>query len=474
MSEPSPARRLLLEQLESRQLLAGGIFSHSGGHSDRDVGHQHGPRPSHSLRDVRPADVRLQQNPRREMESAANPIRMDRVDSHPPPSEMRRSIPAPQSILPSSPVSVLGDTSSNDAPPLRAVESQSSIRVPLSSGGSITFLMVGNAQPGQRSSVLSNSTALTATPRDSSSQGTQPVSADNATPIAPPARGVGENAASESNSGPDRISNGDSKGGAISPFRIAETQSAEMQITVSQPTVSQYADPKQTVSTATNSMSKGNVVFEASVSKSPMLSGSAVHVIPLTQTSPSIEDGFGDSGTGRLAPFESFEPDDDEIASWEIDRSTIDRLRDFPETTEEDRIRLNDLAINDQAMAGWFGGPGGMIEIQHAGDVLTVPDAGGSVVVIPLDAVFGTYRWFELAASDQPVRDDTAVRDAVLAAIGGVQADQVAPLHEPGATRLGSLVYSGAALVAGTLALARRRKAASLMATNTARKDLAR
>lgn len=156
------------------------------------------------------------------------------------------------------------------------------------------------------------------------------------------------------------------------------------------------------------------------------------------------------------------QPDDNE--PWELNRNTIQHLRDLAVDPQQDsQFRI------DEAMAGWFDGPGGMIVLEGEGEILAVSDPASVDFKIPLNAILGSHRWLEIASAGQAPETQVEIRDAVLAAIAGEQADHAAPLESPTQTRDDSYLYSGLALVASTLVITRRRKSKHLMSTDRKR-----
>ncbi len=154
---------------------------------------------------------------------------------------------------------------------------------------------------------------------------------------------------------------------------------------------------------------------------------------------------------------------------WELGGDTLRRLRDVAELPMEPSITVpREASANptDAAIAFWFQGPGGFIELQSAGTPLIADDASLGMVDIVLDATFGLHRTLDLVAAAEPTSTGEAVRDAILAAIAGEQSATVAPIEEPAANRLSGLAYPAAAILATTLAIAKRhRHANALLAT---------
>ncbi|MCA9140753.1 MAG: hypothetical protein KDB00_28465 [Planctomycetales bacterium] len=483
MSEQSPARVLLLEQLESRQLLAGGFMAHSTMHTD-EYGGQHRPEPFNGpSRDARPGDVRLLANPRPRVEAISNfSLAGPRSELHPPtvhnirPVQNIRNVPLPpppsvsvvvpiESSATALPISAINATSV-----LRASEIQAVIKVPVPSGGTITFL-IPSVEAGQRIAATSNA----------ATSNVAVGGATSAKSSAPPTRTVSAQPAMTGNATSGNIDRG-TTGADADVQTTGKADSADSTAPNSRTVPgflnvdSQPGESDQSMTGLSNVEVEQGATFGDSSSNNHSEYDSGFDASPFAYVASAVLQSLGQSKSRQLETFESFEPKDDSDDAWQIDRVTLDRLRDLSRQGSDVPLHVSGLdhdhASYDHAIADWFSGPGGMIEIQRAGNVLMIPDSESMIVEIPLDAIFGSYRWFELAASDQSTGDDIAIRDAVLAAIGGVQGDEVAPLHEPAATRADSLVYSGTALIAGTLAFARRRKSVNMLATSNADNDL--
>ena len=71
-------------------------------------------------------------------------------------------------------------------------------------------------------------------------------------------------------------------------------------------------------------------------------------------------------------------------------------------------------------------------------------------------------RKLDLLATSEAAPTNEAIRDAILAAIAGEPSATAVPIQEPAATRLSGLAYSTAALVATTLAVAKRNRQTKL------------
>lgn len=179
---------------------------------------------------------------------------------------------------------------------------------------------------------------------------------------------------------------------------------------------------------------------------------------------------------------ESSGSDDD---AWELDERTLEQLRkvardatdDLTEGIESGRVRdtsetplLEGHSVDD-ALASWFGSPTGLIDGIQFQDALptVVPTFLPGMVDIALDATVGVHRTIGLMASAETVPGPVVVnevRDAVLAAIA-FETDALAqPALDTRPLRLSGFAYPGVAIVAGTLALNARRRRSGVLLTS--------
>ncbi|MEO9595837.1 hypothetical protein [Rhodopirellula bahusiensis] len=170
---------------------------------------------------------------------------------------------------------------------------------------------------------------------------------------------------------------------------------------------------------------------------------------------------------------------------WELDERTLEHLREVaraasngdaddveaasPHDSREASL-LEDHSVDD-AMATWFGSPTGLIDGIQFQDALptVIPTLSPGMVDVALDATVGVHRTVGLMASADAMSGPVAlndVRDAVLAAMA-FETDALAqPALDTRPLRLSGLTYPGAALVAGTLALNARRRRSGVLLTS--------
>ena len=454
MKENSASRSLLLERLESRCLLAGGAFLFSDGIADDRHGRdehrgQAGGSGDRSRADrsgeVRQAE-RGQADHHRHESSSHRVGRSDRHDAFP--GNRRHDPPVapggePLAFRVTPEFSAVSPSEmAPDAPPIR----------------------IPNATPGDSSGgTLGDGPPNGLQPDSSGDTGSLIFVNVNVSPS--PSRVVTETDATgdsqtKMEAAPNSIS------GPESPVdSAAETGGAEGSATPN----AQFAVGESAAANTILSESAGATTDRLAASNGAPLDGSGSEKMDRLfedifsqQTEPGvggmIEPLMPRISNGSTSPQPLLQEDTSEDASWQIERETIRRLGQMGDSSLQEHSGATDLA-----MRGWFGGPGGLIEIQSGRGVLPMDDAVGSFVDIPLDVILGSHRSLELVAAANFSGTGTDIRDAVLAAIAGEQSDHATPLQEQRSTRFQPIAYSGAALIATTLAIAGRRKQARLL-----------
>ncbi|MCS7471591.1 hypothetical protein NZK35_33500 [Stieleria sp. ICT_E10.1] len=154
---------------------------------------------------------------------------------------------------------------------------------------------------------------------------------------------------------------------------------------------------------------------------------------------------------------------------WELDGDALERLREVAEGSGHDRPNF-DRSIDVHAIDEWFGESTGLIEgIIFEHDLPSaVLDINASVVDVVLDATIGMHRSVGLIAGvETDLSPDPAseIRGAILAVIAKEFADSIGteqppPVHTNGQThpiRVSGIAYPGAAIIASLLAIGSRR-----------------
>ena len=162
----------------------------------------------------------------------------------------------------------------------------------------------------------------------------------------------------------------------------------------------------------------------------------------------SLDAGLGhaDQGVIPLSRLDLQQDSRDPDESWYVDRAILERLREFDPPSNERQNQASDAAPAD-----WFDGPGGLVELSNRTSHLAMSVVVSEGLEIPLDPVLRSHRMLPLASAGGSEESDLAVRDAVLSAIAGEQADHADPLFEPAVRPIRPLVASGVGLLAGTL-----------------------
>ena len=164
--------------------------------------------------------------------------------------------------------------------------------------------------------------------------------------------------------------------------------------------------------------------------------------------------GLIDPGTREVATSDISQPLE-QRSPWRLPQQTLERLQDtLDHLQQQDGIAPDELAI-----ATWFAGPGGLIDF--GGASLDLQSADGAVILVDveLDTALGLHRSLELLAADQCVPKDDAVRDAVLAALLSEELEIAQPVAEATPVRVPTVAYPSAVILAA-LAIAGQRKRA--------------
>lgn len=421
MSETSSPRSLLMEQLESRCLLAGGLFSFSSGHDDRGEVRQSGSQTLDRPRPDRSAEVQGQGRLSGRHESDRMSLHRERSPlAHSERDRLSRPIPITSLVVhsPAIPDTDRSEPSGVLDAPINAPINDAPEPVPASgpSGSVVREPRVIQSGPGETAADPNNTVTDT------------PTRSNNAGPSGPLVRPPSEADTtlvvvvdSENHSGPEYVNAEASQPNESDEFRSSRIENAVSVAT--RPTI-----PPPSVFDDQN-VNPGGVIQTLSPDVGE----------PLRRTRP-------------LALNESSADD-----PWELEHETIRDLRDIADHPAEQSAQQQRDSM-DHAIADWFGGRGGLIEIESCGGTLLMDDPATSIVEIALDAILGSHRSLDLFATADSSESEMLVRDAILAAIAGEQATHASPLHEPSNTRLPSFAYSGAALIASTLAIVSRRK----------------
>jgi hypothetical protein len=145
---------------------------------------------------------------------------------------------------------------------------------------------------------------------------------------------------------------------------------------------------------------------------------------------------------------------------WKLDARSIERIREISDQPDDSSNSVIDKNT-DVVIASWFNQETGLMEIQANGRLQTPVDAVDSLVEVVLAATVGMHRSVDLIATVTPenetVRDE--IRGAILAAIAHEQSLQLPDqMVHRSAIHVSAIVHPCVALVATGLSLAARRK----------------
>ncbi|TWU48351.1 hypothetical protein [Rubripirellula reticaptiva] len=442
MNERNESRALLLEQLESRCMLAAGLISFSTGNTANDLVGADRDRPAmvdlHAAnrmdehdsrgRDSRHDNASLQHVGRSNLSASQfTPFRGDapnRLQSNPAPLNRLR-VASPQ----------FNPLQNEPLPPVNSFSislaklSVDTIVVLTPSTANLSSLDLGraavssSAQKAASRDIMTSVAAATIPSDVKAATGSQTVKTEDKLNPGAPAPGL--------------VSN--SQGVLIAPF-AAEVAVAEVTSDLS------TAD-QSSVQARPNAISP--VEFDAVG-------------FGLVELDSAGRDQTG--GSIAAIPLLRHEFDRDQIASadeaWEVDSELLNDLREMARDSSRNNRIVEDPISIDVAITEWFGHSTGLIDdIQLGSDLPSIAHAGmPSMVDVVLDATLGMHRSVGLIAKAEPELLPNNVRDAILAAIAAQQPAQIESVAKSVESRVAGMAYPGIVIVASTLAVASRRQ----------------
>ncbi|MFK8115631.1 MAG: hypothetical protein AB8B91_25780 [Rubripirellula sp.] len=405
MSNFHDARALRLERLESRSLLAAGVFDFglSTGNSDADRPHRQPPgdsaRPHEVARDPRQSarpertghEPRHQDRSSRPRQGSRNALKPTRFEA--PPAQQETPSPAV-----SVPTTLTGSTDRPEDQTARPVTS-------FISPSEQTFVSV------QPTTLASPSRLVTPQPQASSRQ---PSATDAA---------------------------------IASLVSEASTEAAVDSVPV------QTADEVSTIdSTASSPIAATD---GPSVTQENAASRIADHANVDYQ--PSADN----KGFIELSPLESFQPstqDTSESEPWELDRYTIPWLQRIAQHTIEEHGLGDRADVADQMMRDWFSGPGGLIALDQVKLPAFVLPLDPTMIDVGLESTVALHRSLNIVGSNVTPALSGPVLDAIMTSLERVVASETQPTIEPSTLRVPVAVYPVVAALATTMAVSARRK----------------
>ncbi|QDT07593.1 hypothetical protein K227x_60210 [Rubripirellula lacrimiformis] len=179
-----------------------------------------------------------------------------------------------------------------------------------------------------------------------------------------------------------------------------------------------------------------------------------------------------DGGTIEIVPLSPYQHNLQETPSdelpWQIDRASLQRIREATRQSGDPTDENKQDSI-DSAIASWFGNSTGLIDDVHCNQDLpsSLQEVSPSMVDVVLEATVGLHRRVNLVQDTNVDPQPNQVRDAILAAIAAEQGSLVDPIAQPNQVRLSGVAYSGAAIVAGAMAAAGRQRKRSKLESTT-------
>ncbi|TWT79361.1 hypothetical protein CA13_07610 [Planctomycetes bacterium CA13] len=428
MNNSIPSRVLMLEQLEARCLLTGGMLSHSitNRFLDDQANHSQEVQTNHS-RDVQSRSNRSVIGPR--FHDAQRGAKFNRPnDGHDKQTTNSEQTPSVNSVQFSFIYVAPTDRNANTVPSERPTSN--------------------NTSPAVNASPTLNETSINLISNVSTETGaTDPISKDELNPKEPTAN-VTTTSTNDSTSRPERppTSLKDFQSIGIQAIEYAEIEAVDTGVPDTD-----ASDP--TVSTDNLSTSDTNATIARSAG--------VIDSLPLLRRELNHE-------AEQYQSQDPQSPESDEV--WEIDLNTIRRLKDTgaePAKPSNFDLRVDTAKHTDQVIAGWFGATTGLIDLTSNQELVQHTDQFASFVDVVLDATVGMHRRVELIAASDVSNVPSDIRSKILAAIADEQPKLWDPLHEEPPLRVSAVAYPGAVIVASTLALtAHRRKQALLQSTS--------
>ncbi|WP_442511998.1 hypothetical protein SH528x_003752 [Novipirellula sp. SH528] len=172
-----------------------------------------------------------------------------------------------------------------------------------------------------------------------------------------------------------------------------------------------------------------------------------------TDTENVDDDGlFTPHSSLQLRPLENFS--ESQESDWQLNKNIFPRLQRPLRSALRSAPSLVDVSILD-----WFSGPGGLIDLQRASMPSSTSAVTSDFVPVQLESSIGYHRCLDLLASGVVEPISGPLLDSILASIEAMTNEETQPISEKTPIRISKLVYpAGAAIVAGSIAIAARRK----------------
>ncbi|GAA4456934.1 hypothetical protein [Novipirellula rosea] len=179
-----------------------------------------------------------------------------------------------------------------------------------------------------------------------------------------------------------------------------------------------------------------------------------------TDTGDIGSDDVNDIQSGLIAPEPSLQLrplqslSDSEQNAWQLDDGILPRLQRNFQATLRVVPQQVDLSIID-----WFSGPGGLIDLQRGNLPSRIGAITGDAINVQLESTMGYHRCLDLIAAGVVEPISGPLLDSILASIESMASEETQPVSDPTPLRISKLAYpAGAAIVAGSIAIAARRK----------------
>ncbi|MCM2368996.1 hypothetical protein [Aporhodopirellula aestuarii] len=432
-------RRLLVEQLESRCLMAAGVFTHFGNHHTSDHVHRnHRADENPGAAEIRSVGVERSTDhvtrrerdipDRRDRDGRGHGSRRDN-DQLVQNSPSSPDIASRFDVSPSTPSESIERTRGQSTP---STERGEWVIWVLETDMSATDQMMGSQSSGSSDRSDSNNDASTLVSMMMPMDGEMASGKDVASVPSENARETSADTVS-----PNVVATNITDGGELE-------EGSQTQSKTDQERLSPFGSVDRMPVDAGHETTSESEIADDEI-------GGLIESLPLRHREQQPVDGSGPKQEWAVAP------------------SSIDRLREV--VREASGAEIGSATTNDDptsrptdaVIASWFGNQTGLMEIEATGRLQSPVDLSESIVDVVLNAQIGLHRSVDLIASTMTVADITSddVRGAILNAIAAEQPRQSIVLDSTYVPRkLSKLTYSGVALLATGISLAARRKRA--------------
>lgn len=186
---------------------------------------------------------------------------------------------------------------------------------------------------------------------------------------------------------------------------------------------------------------------------------------PASAPAPLAKLHFGTDNAGsqdgyiELLPLWKTDPlnSEPEASEWKIDSNAIPHIRNALQSPLYRTPELADLAIRD-----WFAGPGGLINLDHGGSPALYLPVPSELINVELESMVGLHRSLDLIAAGVTEPISGPMLEAILASIEDITASESQPISEATPFQLPTVAYPALAVIASGVTIAAHRRRSHL------------